>query len=214
MSYSHWSDSFSIIFWMIFWVCGSSSFPISCCLLSWSFVGCTLLFFNVKSISWCYVLHVFGHLVNHIISVSQFTSGLCLTNQSYPKNMFIPFKSMTAVSICSLCLLISTSSNVNYVTFPFFVPSILKTSNNLFIGSILIFSSLTSYLLQLVPREYSMELDWGYNNMISCAGIVSVSTSYSRCYNLISSSLFSHALWLICFMDYSLFCYVLLVYIA
>ena len=92
-------------------------------------------------------MHIFEYLVNHIVPVLQFTSGLCLTNQSYPKNISIPFRSMTAASICSLCSLISTSSGTNQVTSSFFVPSVLKTLNDLSIGSVLIFSSLTSCLL-------------------------------------------------------------------
>jgi len=54
---------------------------------------------------------------------------------------------MTAVSICFLYPLISTFSSANHVTSPFFVLSILKNLNDLSIGSILIFSSLTSCLL-------------------------------------------------------------------
>ena len=61
--------------------------------------------------------------------------------------MSIPFKSMTVTSICSLCLLISTSGSANHVTSLFLVLSILKTLNDLSIGSILIFSSFTSCLL-------------------------------------------------------------------
>ena len=49
-----------------------------------------------------------------------------------------------------LCLLISSSSSTNIVTSLFLVPSALKTSNNLSIGSVLIYSSFTSYLLILV----------------------------------------------------------------
>ena len=92
-------------------------------------------------------MHVFGHLVNYIVPVLQFTSILCLTNQLYPKNISIPFKSMTTALICSLCLLISTSSGTNWVTSPFFVPFVLKTLNDLSIGSVFIFSYLTSCLL-------------------------------------------------------------------
>ena len=77
----------------------------------------------------------------------QFTSGLCLTNQSYPRNMSMLFKFITIVSICFLCSLILTSNSVNLVTSPFLVLSTLKTLNDLSIGSILIFSSFTSYLL-------------------------------------------------------------------
>ena len=96
--------------------------------------------------SWCFDLHVFGHLVNHIVPLFQFTSGLCFTNQSYSKNISVSFKSVTTALICSLYLLISTFSSTNHITSPFFVPSVLKTLNDLFISSILILSSLTSYL--------------------------------------------------------------------
>ena len=57
---------------------------------------------------------------------------------------------MTAAPICSLYPLISTSSGTNHITSLFFIPSVLKTSNDLSIGSVLIFSSLTSCLLILV----------------------------------------------------------------
>ena len=45
---------------------------------------------------------------------------------------------------------------------------------------------------------------------ISCTEVVSVSASYSRCHNLISFSLLSHAVWLLCFMDYLWFHHVFL----
>ena len=64
--------------------------------------------------------------------------------------MSILFKSVTATSICFLCLLISTFNSTNYVTSPFFVLSALKTSNDLSIISILILSSLTNYLTILI----------------------------------------------------------------
>ena len=60
--------------------------------------------------------------------------------------MSVSFKSMTATLICSLCLLISISSGANLITSLFFIPSALKTLNDLSIGSILILSSLTSCL--------------------------------------------------------------------
>ena len=40
-------------------------------------------------------------------------------------------------------------------------------------------------MLWTVSWGYSMKLDWGYDNMIGCAKVVSVSTSCSRCHNLI-----------------------------
>jgi len=123
---------------------GSDSFSISWCPLSWLSIGYILLVLN--DISWYYILHVLGHFINYIFSIFQFTSGLCLTNQLYSKNMSMPFKSMTAISMFFLCLFISTSSGAYHVTSSFLVPSVLKTSNNLSIGSILIFSSFTSCL--------------------------------------------------------------------
>ena len=54
---------------------------------------------------------------------------------------------ITTISICFLYLLILTSSSTNLVTSPFLVLSVLKTSNNLFIGSVLILYSFTSCLL-------------------------------------------------------------------
>jgi len=53
---------------------------------------------------------------------------------------------MTAVLICSLCLLISTSISIYHVTSLFLVLSTLNTSNNLFMSFILIFSSFTTCL--------------------------------------------------------------------
>ena len=72
--------------------------------------------------------------------MSQFTSRLCLTSQLYLKNIFMLFKSITAVSICFLCLFISTSSSAYHVTSPFLVLLALKTLNDWLIGSVLIFS--------------------------------------------------------------------------
>jgi len=124
---------------------GSSSFPISCCSLFWLSIGCILQFLN--NIFWCCVLQFLGHLVNYIVPIFQFISGLCLTNQSYSRNMSVLFISITAVSICYLCLLILTFSSTNLVTSPFLVPSALKTLNDLFVSSVLILSSFTNCLL-------------------------------------------------------------------
>ena len=57
------------------------------------------------------------------------------------------FKSVTVILIFSICFLISSSSSTNLITFIFLVLSALKTSNDLSIGSVLIHSSFTSYLL-------------------------------------------------------------------
>ena len=86
--------------------------------------SCNLCIHDVKDMSWCCVLYSLRHLVNCIVPVFQFTSGLCLTNQLYPKNISVLFKSVTAMFICSVCLLISSSSNTNLITSPFLVPSI------------------------------------------------------------------------------------------
>jgi len=127
---------------------GSSFFTISWCSLFWLSINCIYLFLN--DISWCCVLQFFRHLVNHIVSMFQFTSRLCLTSQSYPKNIFMLFRSITATSICFLYSFILTSNSAYHVASLFLVLSILKTSNNWSIGFILIFSSFTSCLLILV----------------------------------------------------------------
>ena len=95
---------------------------------------------------WYCVLYFFGHPVNYIVLLFQFTSRLCLTNQLYPKNMSIPFKSVTTMSIFSVCPLVFSSSGTNLITSLFLVLSALKTSNDLSIGSVLIYSSFTSCL--------------------------------------------------------------------
>ena len=104
--------------------------------------------------------------MNHIVLLLQSTSVLYFTNQSYPRNMSMPFRSMTVASICSLCPLISTSSSATCVTSPFFVLSTLKTSNNLSIGSILIFSFLTSCLLILVWVHLESTNACNYNSFL------------------------------------------------
>ena len=94
------------------------------------------------------MFYILQHFVNYIVSVFQFTSGLCLANQLYSKNMFILFKSITTILILSMYSLISSSSSTNLVASPFLVLSALKTLNNLSIGSIFIHSSFTCYLLK------------------------------------------------------------------
>jgi len=116
----------------------SGFFSISCYPLSWLSIGCNLL--SLNDIFWYSILQLFGHFVNHIISIFQFISGLCLINQLYSQNISILFKSITATLICSLCPLISTSIGTYYITSPFLVPSALNTSNDLFMSSILILS--------------------------------------------------------------------------
>ena len=44
---------------------------------------------------------------------------------------------------------------------------------------------IAGWLLQLIPQEYNMELGWGYDDMIGYTEVVSVSTSCSKCHNLI-----------------------------
>ena len=73
-----------------------------------------------------------------------------MTNQSCPRNMSIPFKSVTAASSCSLCLLILISRGATLVTSPFFVPYAWKTLNEKLIGFIWIHLSLTNCLLILM----------------------------------------------------------------
>ena len=49
-------------------------------------------------------------------------------------------------------------------------------------------------VLQLMPPGDSIDKGRGYDDMISCTVVVSVSTSYSRCHNLTWSSLSPHVL--------------------
>ena len=69
-----------------------------------SSVSYILLAFDVNVMSWYCVLYSLRHFINHIVPLSQFISGLCLTNQSYLKNMFVPFKSVTTTSILSISI--------------------------------------------------------------------------------------------------------------
>ena len=123
----------------------SGSLPISCYSLSCMSIACVLCTLN--DISWYCVLHVFEYFLTYIVSKFQFTSELCLTSQSYSKNMSVLFMFITTTSIFYLCLLISISSDTNHLTFPFLVLFILKTSNIISAGFILIFLLLTSCLL-------------------------------------------------------------------
>ena len=61
--------------------------------------------------------------------------------------MSVPFKSMTTVLTFFLCPFILTSSGANHITSPFLVPFTLNTSNDISIGSVLIYSSFTNCLL-------------------------------------------------------------------
>jgi len=47
-------------------------------------------------------------------------------------------------------------------------------------------------LLQSMPQEYIIEKGKGYDDTISCAIVVSVSASCSRCYNLTLSFVIEH----------------------
>ena len=121
----------------------SGFFPILPFFYSLVSVSWVLLVLNL--ISWYFILQLSRHLINFIISFFQLTSELCLTSQSWPKNMSILFKSTTTASICSLYLLILISRGVTLVISPFFVLSMLKTSNEKFISFVCILFSLTSY---------------------------------------------------------------------
>ena len=124
----------------------SGSFPISplsCSVLS-NTVSFILLALNRMSL--CVIVQLPGHLVNLIVLFFQLTSGLCLTSQSYPKNMSVPAKSITAASSVSLCLLISTSRGTTLVTSPFLVPSVLNTLKEKSIYLVKILLSLTNCL--------------------------------------------------------------------
>jgi len=78
------------------------------------------------------------------------------------------FKSITTALIYSLCLFISTSSSAYCITSPFLVPLVLKTSNDWFIGSVLIFSSLTSFLSILVYMHLKSTNSYSHNSFLFC----------------------------------------------
>jgi len=59
-----------------------------------------------------------------------------------------------------------------------------------------------------------MEKSKGYDDMISYAIVVLVSTSYSRCYNLALSSQSPYIVLFICLIYCILFPHVILIYIA
>ena len=123
---------------------GSGSLPISplsCSVLS---VAVSFVHLELNRISLCVIVQLPGHLMNLMVPFFQLTSGLCLTNQSCPKNMSIPSKSITATSRVSLWPLISTSRGATLVTSPFFVPSALNTSKEKLIFFVWILFSLTS----------------------------------------------------------------------
>ena len=107
-------------------------FPLYYFLLS--VVSIALVLLELNCMSSCFIVQFPGHLVNLIILFFQLTSGLCLTNQSCPRNMSVPSRSVTAASKVSLCLLILISRGATLVISPFFVPSALNTSNKKFIG--------------------------------------------------------------------------------
>ena len=92
---------------------------------------------------WCWILHFFGHLINHIV-------------------LFV-----TIESIFYMYPLISSSSGANCVTCIFLVPSALKTLNDLDSGFILIYFSFTNCLL--IPVWMHLEP----SNILSCSFFLS-----------------------------------------
>ena len=124
----------------------SGSFPISPLSCSWlSFVSISLVCLELNRISLYVTVQFSGHLINWMVLFLQLTSRLCLTNQSCPKNISVPSKSVTAASKVSLCPLISISRGTTLVTSPFFVPSVLNTSKEKSIAFVWILLSLTNY---------------------------------------------------------------------
>ena len=107
----------------------SSSFLISllsCFLLS--VVSIALVFLDLNHMSSCFIVQFPRHLVILIVPFFQLISRLCLTNQSCPRNMSVPSRSITAASKVSLCLFISIPRGTTLVTSPFFIPLALNTS--------------------------------------------------------------------------------------
>jgi len=142
----------------------------------------TCAIYILNNISWFCVLHIFRYLIKYIVPEFQFASRLCLTSQSYSKNMFIPFKSITTILICSLYLLISTLSGINHVTSLFLVLSSLKTSNAISTGFVLIFSSLTSYLLILICMYPESTSACNHSFFLFCILILFVHLVLFLCY--------------------------------
>ena len=96
-----------------------------------SFFGNNYLDHGVNLIDLCSALQCPGYLVNCITPSFQFTSGLCSTSQSCPRNRSISLISDTTVSICLICLfeLISRGTKSLIVFSPFLDPSKLYTLN-------------------------------------------------------------------------------------
>ena len=101
-----------------------------------------LFILNLMS-SW-FIVQLYGHLINLMVPFFQLTSGLCLTSQSYPKNISILFKSVTAASNCSLWPLILISRGATLITSSFLILSVLKTLNEKLIDFICILLFLTN----------------------------------------------------------------------
>ena len=99
--------------------------PLSCSCLS--SVSMSLVCLELNHISLCVIVQFPEHLINLMVPFFQLTSRLCLTNQSCPKNISVPSRSIMAASRDSLCPLITTSRSAILVTSQFFVPSALIT---------------------------------------------------------------------------------------
>ena len=116
----------SNIVWKIFWICWIwflSNFLLIF-LLRFHYLCSSSFKPNVLMLclTWFWIFK------NYISPFFQFTSGLYLTNQSCPRNMSVPLRSITTTLICFLCLLISISNGAILVTSPFLVLSTLNTS--------------------------------------------------------------------------------------
>jgi len=70
------------------------------------------------------------------------------------------FRSITTILICSLCLLILTSSGINLVTSLFLVPSVLNTLNKISASFVLILSfvDLYSCLTEIITTFYFLNI--------------------------------------------------------
>ena len=128
----------------------SGSLPISplfCSLISVvSVVPLAFVLLVLNLMSSCFIVQLPGHLVNLIVLFFQLTSELCLTSQSWSKNISVLFKFVTAASSVLLCPLTLISRGATLVISPFFVPSALKTSNKKFISLVYILLFLTNCL--------------------------------------------------------------------
>ena len=152
--------------------------PLSCSVLS-----ITICLLVLNQISSCFIVQCPRHLINHIVLFFQLTSGLCLTSQSWPRNISVPSRSVTAAFSCSVCLLILISRGTTLVTSPFFVPFALKTLKEKSIDFVGIFLSLTNY--SLIPMYVHPESTSALTSSFFLFFILIFACTFNSCFSLL-----------------------------